>query len=58
MKRKPPLKRATVTIHPDDCQTIERLAQKRDASFSWLVRRGMREYLKRNRVPGPARESA
>ena len=47
-KRAKPLKRVTVTVHPDDYAALVQLAQRSDVSASWLIRRSMREFLQRH----------
>ena len=48
-KKTKPMKRATVTVDPDDYTVLEQLAQRSDVSASWLIRRSMREFLQRHR---------
>jgi len=47
-----PLKRITVTVDPDDYDTLNRLAQETDVSVLWLIRRMMREFRDRHEREG------
>lgn len=47
-KKTKPMKRVTVTVDPDDYETLDQLARRSDVSASWLIRRSMREFLERH----------
>ena len=44
--------RLTVSVTGDDYEALSVLADKDDASISWVIRRAIDEYLRRHR-PGP-----
>ena len=44
-KTSKPMKRVTLTVDPDDYESIELLARRSNVSASWLIRRSMREFL-------------
>ena len=43
--------RVTVSVTPGDYDTLNTLANKDDVSVSWVVRRAIREYLRRHQPP-------
>ena len=47
-KKQKPMKRITVTVDPDDYAAFDRMAQHSDVTASWLIRRSMREFIKRH----------
>ncbi|MCT9000247.1 ribbon-helix-helix domain-containing protein [Chelativorans intermedius] len=47
-KKAKPMKRVTITVDPDDYETLDQLARRSDVSASWLIRRSMREFLERH----------
>lgn len=42
------LKRVTITVDPDDYAIIDSIARQNEVSASWLIRRSMREFLRRH----------
>jgi hypothetical protein len=42
-----PLRRVTVSVDRDDYAALEHLAERRDVTTAWLIRRAMREFLER-----------
>ena len=46
--------RVTVSVTPGDYDTLNTLAEKDDVSVSWVVRRAIHEYLRRNQQPARA----
>ena len=47
-KKQKLVKRITVTVDPDDYATFDRMARHSDVTASWLIRRSMREFIKRH----------
>lgn len=43
--------RVTVSVTPGDYDTLNTLAEKDDVSVSWVVRRAIHEYLRRQQQP-------
>ena len=52
LKKPKPMKRITVTVGPDDYAAFNRLARNSEVTVSWLIRRSMREFLKRHEEDG------
>lgn len=46
--------RVTVSVTPEDYNTLNMLANQGDVSVSWVVRRAVHEYLQRHRRLAPA----
>ncbi|MCA0208633.1 MAG: ribbon-helix-helix domain-containing protein [Proteobacteria bacterium] len=46
--------RVTVSVTPGDYETLNALAERGDVSVSWVVRRAINEYLRRQQQPARA----